>query len=398
MGGIGLYILGATSFAVSVYSLLSSIAYSRYLRRAGTRDPALSNGHPSVTLFIPCCGAEEGLEENLRALFHQDYPKLELVFIVEKASDAALPVIRNLTESKMRPSRLIVAGRARACSQKIHNLKAGLAQMGNAEILAFADSDIRPPPHWLTCLVTTLERNRVGVATSYRFYVPEPGNFATLLRSAWNAGVLTILGDHDHNFAWGGSMALRTEVFREAGVESAWQGALSDDYALTHAVRKAGYKVEFVPHAIVPSFGRTHLAEVLNWCHRQMSITRVYWRNLWRIAGGSQILFTAFLVAAALACLAGDALVGLILAFVLAGSAGSGVIRTRALGSMGPDWRKRLQPHCWAYVVLIPCVSLLTTYGFIRSALSRRIEWRGKTYEMRSPTETTLLDEHPTQR
>jgi cellulose synthase/poly-beta-1,6-N-acetylglucosamine synthase-like glycosyltransferase len=340
MNSIGIYVQGAMNLAVSAYSLLSSIAYSRYIRRAPTQKWAPLNRHPTVALFIPCCGAEEGLEANLRALFHQDYPKLELILTVEKESDTAVPVIRKIMESENRPSQLVVAGRATASSQKIHNLRVALTKTAGAQVLAFADSDIRPSPEWLTHLLAALDKKGVGVATGYRFYVPEPGNFATLLRSVWNAGVLTLLGDHDHNFAWGGSMALSSKVFREAGVERAWQGALSDDYALTHAVRKAGYKVEFEPCAIVASFGRTHLTEVLNWCHRQMSITRVYWRNLWRIAGGSQLLFIAFVFIAA-ATAAGDFTAGLILGLVRGNPAsspsrpGSGVDETPRAPRLG---------------------------------------------------------------
>ena len=41
----------------------------------------------------------------------------------------------------------------------------------------------------------------------------------------------------------GCAMLVRREVFEEARVKDAWRGALSDDYALTHAVRRAGLRV-----------------------------------------------------------------------------------------------------------------------------------------------------------
>jgi hypothetical protein len=33
--------------------------------------------------------------------------------------------------------------------------------------------------------------------------------------------VLTVLGDHNHNFAWGGAMAIRQEVYQRIGVAEA---------------------------------------------------------------------------------------------------------------------------------------------------------------------------------
>ncbi len=190
-------------------------------------DPDL----PSVTLLVPCCGLDAGLADNLRAIVRQNYPDLRIVFVVENEADGALPVIRSIIAGERRETRLVFAGPARGRGQKVHNLVTAVATIEDDCVLAFADSDIRPTPEWLTYLVEPLDRVEVGAATGYRFYVPERGNFASFLRSAWNAGVLTLLGDHDHNFAWGGSMAIKRSTFRQAGVEDAWKGALSDDYA-----------------------------------------------------------------------------------------------------------------------------------------------------------------------
>lgn len=191
-------------------------------------------------------------------------------------------------------------------------------------------------------------------------------------------------------------MAIRNAVFQEAAVEKSWRGALSDDYVLTHAVRRAGYRVVFVPRCLVQTAGPVTLGEVFDWCHRQMAITRVYWPNLWRIAGGSQVAYCTFLGAAAVATLNGNLAAAILLTSVLLLGVASGQVRARAIQSLGQVWKERLHRYTSAYVLLVPAVGLLTAYGFIRSALSRRIEWRGKIYEMRSPSETILLHEHRT--
>jgi hypothetical protein len=256
-------------------------------------------------------------------------------------------------------------------------------------VLVFADSDGRPEPEWLGRLVAELERPDVGVASSYRFYRPAPPSFASLLRSAWNLSVLALLGDHDRNFAWGGSMAMRREVFDRARVRDAWRGALSDDYALTHAVRRAGLRVAFVPEALVGSEGPVGLGAVLSWAGRQISITRVYWPSLFRLAAVSSLCSTALLV---LAPLLGGRLPLALLAGVLASGALSGALRAVSLGRLAPRWRAEVRRLLWAYALLSPLAGLVTTFGVLRALASRRIEWRGRTYEMRSPEETLVLE------
>ena len=394
MSAIPLYLLGGVNFGIGVYSLFSTLAYYRYAKRSRRLNSG-GTYRPSVALLVPCCGDEKGLEENLRALVRQDYEALEVIFIVEDGSDLAVPIIERVLGSESRSGEIVVAGPAERRGQKIHNLIAGLERARDAEVFAFADSDGRPDSGWLAHLVSPLREPRVGVASSYRFYLPEPGSLASVLRSAWNAGVLTLLGEHDRNFAWGGSMAIRRETFVEAKVEDAWQGALSDDYALTHAVRRAGYYVKFVPRSIVPSRGRVKLTELLRWCARQMAITRVYWPNLWRIGGGSQVAFVLFLIAGSMAAAFGNVGAAVLLGVVLLLSWLSGGIRARAVRLLLPEWSAELRRYDCAYVLLAPAASFITVYGFVSSALSRRIEWRGKVYEMRSPSDTLLLGQVP---
>ena len=186
-------------------------------------------------------------------------------------------------------------------------------------------------------------------------------------------------------------MAIRRDVFQAAEVTTFWQGALSDDYALTHAVRNAGYRVEFVASSIVPTYGPVGMMEVLHWCYRQMAITKVYWRNLWRIGGGSQILYVTFLVTGGVAAATGDKTALFLLSSVLVLSVLSGTIRARAIQGLAPKWERLLRGTTLFYALLVPLASFLTAYGFIRSILSQRIEWRGRIYEMHSPNDTVLI-------
>jgi cellulose synthase/poly-beta-1,6-N-acetylglucosamine synthase-like glycosyltransferase len=338
---------------------------------------------------VPCCGPEHGLASNLDALLGQAYPRFHMRFVVEGENDEAISAIAEARARRPGRAELILAGAGQGRGQKVHNLLAALDAGPLPEVLVFADSDGRPESHWLGRLVAGLGKPGVGVASSYRFYRPTPLTSATLLRSAWNLSVLALLGDHDRNFAWGGSMAIRREVFDRAHVREAWRGALSDDYALTHAVRRTGLKVAFVPEALVGSEGPVGLGAVIGWAARQISITRVYWPALFRLAAVSSLCSTGFLV---LALIVGGAAPLVLLLAVLALGAVSGALRAVALGRLATRWRGEVRRLLWAYALVSPLLALVTTFGVVRALASRRIEWRGRSYVMRSPSETLVLE------
>ncbi len=367
-------ILGVINVLLALTSLMSR-------RTSGRGDPPSSQDEtPSVTLFVPCCGAEEGLAANLKALSLQDYPGLRICYVVESRDDGAVPIIEGQEGQQEKGGEIVVAGAAEGRGQKVHNLLAALDEVEPTEVWAFADSDGRPDPQWLRRLVAALAQPGVGVASTYRFYVPEPASFATLLRSVWNASVLSLLGEHDRNFAWGGGMAIRRDVFDRAGVRDAWSGALSDDYALTHAVRRSGLKVTFVPNSLVPSYGSVGIGELLSWITRQIKITRVYWPALFWAGAAHHAVYTAFLV---LGPWAGGRAALVLWVAVLFMGVWTGAARARRF-----PWVRK---YAWAYATMFPLASFLTVQAVLRALVSRRIEWRGRIYEMRSPTETVIV-------
>src|SRR5208282_2034170 len=113
-----------------VQALLVAINVYEHRRRALVRLKKISCYAPSgrVLVLSPCKGHDANLEENLRALLTQDYPDYEVAFIVEDAADPACPVIRRaMAACPQTPARLLVAGQAERCGQKVHNLRVATA-------------------------------------------------------------------------------------------------------------------------------------------------------------------------------------------------------------------------------------------------------------------------------
>src|SRR5262245_57577663 len=51
---------------------------------------------PPITVLKPLCGADAGLEANLRSFFDQRYPRFQLLFGVEGPHDPAIEVVDRL--------------------------------------------------------------------------------------------------------------------------------------------------------------------------------------------------------------------------------------------------------------------------------------------------------------
>jgi len=221
---------------------------------------------PPVALIIPCKGLGQDLQSNLTRFLTQDYPGYELVFVVASEEDPAhcylLDRLKTWAHNFPEPhaTSVVVAGHSEVRGEKVNNLLHGLRAVSRrAEVLVFADADARPKGDWLRSLVSPLADSSVTVSTGFRWYLPG-SSFGSQFRAAWDTSIATMLGEHDHNFAWGGSMALRAkdvEGLRLA--ERYWAHTVSDDYAVTRAVRDAGGRIRFEHRCLLDS-GRGQLS------------------------------------------------------------------------------------------------------------------------------------------
>ncbi len=239
-----------------------------------------------VHVLSPCKGHDADLEENLRALLTQDYPDYEVTFIVEDAGDPACPVIRRaMAACPQAPARLLIAGRAKGCGQKVHNLRMATAGL-SPEIrhLAFFDSDSCPKPFWVRAAIYKHYLPHIGATTGYRWLVPQRPTAANHLVSAINCNVMTVLGRDSHQFVWGGSWAIRRETFEQLAIHEAWDGMLSDDLVASNLLRRAGLEVRFDPACVLTSPVDFDWSGMFDFVRRQYHITRHYAFHWWLLA------------------------------------------------------------------------------------------------------------------
>jgi ceramide glucosyltransferase len=398
---IAFYILALLEIAAGVYSLWAGFEWYQMVRK---RTASHSGFYaPVAAVICPCKGAEPGLEENLTALTQFDYPSYEIYFTLATSLDPAVKVIERVKAASSKPVHIVIAGPPGNCSEKVYNLRRAVESLPpeKFEVLVFADSDIRFSRGWLSKLIAPLWDIRVGATTAYRWIIPSgqigEGGFASALASAWNAAIATMLGKDKGNFCWGGGTAIRRKTFEEAQVPLAWEGALSDDWALTRALQNAGKPIVFCPECTGATLQRWTGAQLLDFTTRQIVITRVYSPKRWALGMISHLGYALTLcygiVAIFASMISGDPwgqLAILEIAIVLLAMM-KGALRTAAVDHLLPEWKSRLANWGWVWIALAPVVPFLFAWNFLSSLITRQIRWRGIKYELVSPSVTRIL-------
>ncbi|HLY98427.1 MAG TPA: bacteriohopanetetrol glucosamine biosynthesis glycosyltransferase HpnI [Candidatus Angelobacter sp.] len=248
-----------------VYCVLIIVASRRYL---SVPVPAASPA-PHLSVLRPLCGVDEGLEENLRSLFEQDYPNYEMLFAVHKPDDPAAAVAQKIMSEYAGkvPSRLIISGESPVPNAKAHSLKR-LVREAEHELLVMCDSDVRVRPNFLSRLAAELNDPQVGVITCpYR---------AVAGRSLWSrleaigmnteflGGVLVARMLEGMHFALGCTVAMRRGVLDSIGGFEYLQEFLAEDFVIGNRAAAQGHTVLFSSFVIEHRIGSQSMAHNLS--------------------------------------------------------------------------------------------------------------------------------------
>jgi hypothetical protein len=357
---------------LAVLSLRGERKRAAYVARRLAESP---QNLPPVTVIVPVKGYDEGLSENLGALAAMDYPDYELIVAAHSALDIPPGVL---------PARVKVVlahGTEPDGSEKIQNLLAAVrAARKHSRVLAFADSDGLVGRGWLRALVAPLAEPGVGAATGYRWFLPDPPDFWSLMRGVWDAVVAGGMGPGDNRFAWGGAMAIRKEVFFEARVPEFWRGTLSDDYALSQAVHAAGLTIAYAPGALTPCREHITVGRFFAWIRRQMAITRIYAPRLWWAAVVAHVFYCGGMAASIAASIRGNRLAEWALIAQLSPGMLKGLNRATLSKAALPGYEAWFKRHAWVHAIWVPLGTWVWLVGLVSSAFARSIEWRGRRY------------------
>ncbi len=247
-------VLAALLAGSLVYCVLVIIASRRYLSVAA---PAAGTT-PPVSVLKPLCGHDEGLEENLRSFFLQDYPVYEILLAVHRMDDPAVAVAEKIRQEFSTESPVPNA--------KAHNLKR-LMREARYELLVMADSDVRVNADFLSRIAAEFNDPQVGLLSCpYR---------AVAGRSLWSrleaigmntellGGVLVARMLEGMRFALGCAVAARKSVLDSMGGFEYLQEFLAEDFVMGNRAAEMGHTVLFSSYLIEHRIGSQPLMQNL---------------------------------------------------------------------------------------------------------------------------------------
>ncbi len=208
-----------------------------------------------LTILVPMCGHEPGLEQRLTALCDQHYDApVQLVCGISSPEDPAIEAVK----------RVIAAHPGRAIDLHVdplvhgHNLKVSnlinMAERARHETLVLIDSDIEVGPNHLTDVIGELQQPGVGAVTCLYRGVAVGGLWARLAAMGINThflpNVIVALATGLGEPCFGATIAMSHDTLRQIGGFRAFADHLWDDYAIGQAVRELGLEVAVPPFAL----------------------------------------------------------------------------------------------------------------------------------------------------
>jgi len=249
-----------------VYCVLTVVAALKY--RAVR--PSAPGARPPISVLKPLAGVDDGLEENLRTFFEQNYPDFEILFAVRSAGDPAIAVAESLrARYPAVPSRLIVTGEPPYPNAKVFSLDRMLAAARHP-LLVMSDSDIRVTPGMLAAIAAEFQEERLGLATCPYRAVPGRSFWSTLeavgLNTEFIGGVLVARMLDGMKFALGPTIAARRETLERIGGFDAVKDYLAEDFVMGKLAAERGYGVILSSYVIEHRIGAQRF--LANWKHR----------------------------------------------------------------------------------------------------------------------------------
>ena len=332
---------------------------------------------PTVCVIVPCKGAGKNFKENIQAIINQKYKKFRVIFVTDSNKDMAYILIKEEFANNKRIS-VVVSKFIEGSSGKISALIKGVKSAGNPEVYVFADSDIKPQDTWLKNLVMHLKDERIGATTGYRWYFPK--NSGSIFLSALNMACSLSLFFNISNFTWGGSTAIRKEVFDKIGVINKWKKGYSDDLILTNTLRENRYKIKFVPKCVVESPSEGDFRYIFKWQTQQFTWIKWYYSFYWILSIIGITALKISTISGFILFAYGYVLPGLLMISTIFIEMLYGGFSHHAYKNLMNYPKKRFSSSI-IYALLMPVIFFIFAYTNIASAFKTEIKWGGRTYK-----------------
>jgi ceramide glucosyltransferase len=288
---IFLTVLSVSTFSLCFFLILATFL-AFYIKKSYQKKETVLV-EDECAIILPCKGANSNLEENIRSFYNLNYSNYKLFITVESENDSAIPIIKKIIEEE-KSGELVIAGEATKCGQKNHNLLAAVKKTTDAEILIFADSDIKLFPSWITALTAPLNED-VTAVTGFRWLYSSKSSLGDLANVFQNIilYILFSLSSATLNIGlWGGSMAIRKKDFVRLDVEKVWGETTVDDMSLSQILTKNGEKSLLAYDCITPTSDTiSSYIGATKWFRRQVMYLKAHQKLQWSLAIFAALVF-----------------------------------------------------------------------------------------------------------
>ena len=239
----------------SAWFFLLSVTNVLWLRLATSRARTDEKpGCPRVSVLIPARNEEANLAACLESLVTQTYPDYEILVLDDESTDATWRIAADYARRYPNLVRVLRGdplppdgwcGKPHAMQQ--------LAARATGEYLYFTDADTRHRPHSIAWAVTNMRRHRADLLSGYPAQTLGGLGEAMVIPAMYMMSALilplplvALRRARGVSFAIGQVMVFRRDVFNAVGGYAAVRDRITDDLAMAHVVKSAGFRTVFL--------------------------------------------------------------------------------------------------------------------------------------------------------
>lgn len=248
-------LLFVSLLVVSLTRIILQWALSIVYRFPETRQKVLSE---KISLVVPAFNEEQSIASCIQSLHKMNYENFEIIIVDDGSSDRTLEIARGYESSSVKVIHQINKGKAEA-------LNAGIKQATGSIILT-VDADTRLHPEALQAMSERFSRGTSLGALAGNVKVESPKKLLQKLQDveyATSIGIIrkaqSVLGSV--MIVPGPIAALRKEAVEKAGYFSS--GTFAEDFDMTLAILKAGYRAEYEDRAIAYTIAPKNIEDFL---------------------------------------------------------------------------------------------------------------------------------------
>lgn len=259
-------VFASASAAIVALGLLCALLMALAQRgKLQAPRPRVPDQLPPVSILKPLKGVDADLKENLRSVFHIDYPEFEVLLATQDPDDPALAVARRVAAEFPRVRSVIVSsGAPIGVNPKVNNL-ANLLPRASHSIVLISDSNVRVPADYLKDLVAHRAQAGGGLVWSLFRGVGGRGLGGMLeslqLNVAVMGGVAALLGYLKIPCCVGKSMLLHREEIEAVGGLRFLGQFLAEDQICAEELARRGRPVTVTGRLIDNVLGRRSFKE-----------------------------------------------------------------------------------------------------------------------------------------